>query len=154
MNSPPDFDVIIVGGGMAGASLAIALAAENIRIALIEAVSPRAESQPSYDERGLALSLASQRILISLDLWDAVSSSANPIEHVHVSDQYHFGFVRLHAEQMHLPALGHVVLARELGRILMERINVTKNIQFICPAQVNHITIRPLNASLRKGRWL
>ena len=40
---------------MAGASLAIALAAENIRIALIEAVSPRAESQPSYDDRGLAL---------------------------------------------------------------------------------------------------
>lgn len=148
MNSPPDFDVIIVGGGMAGASLAIALAAENIRIALIEAVSPRAESQPSYDDRGLALSLASQRILISLDLWDAVSSSANPIEHVHVSDQYHFGFVRLHAEQMHLPALGHVVLARELGRILMERINVTKNIQFICPAQVKDIVIHPEQAEV------
>lgn len=148
MSSPPDYDVIIVGGGMAGANLAIALAAENTRIALIEAISPCAESQPSYDDRGLALSLSSQRILNSLGLWDAVCDSANPVEHVHVSDQHHFGFVRLHAEQMHLPALGHVVLARELGRILMERINVTKNIHFICPAQVKDIVIHPEQAEV------
>jgi len=148
MSSPSDFDVVIVGGGMAGASLAIALAAENIRIALVEAVSPRAESQPSYDDRGLALSLSSQRILNRLGLWDAVCDSANPIEHVHVSDQHHFGFVRLHAAQMHLPALGHVVLARELGRILMERVSVLKNIHFFCPARVKNIVIQPEQAAV------
>ncbi len=148
MTLPPDYDVIIVGGGMTGASLAVALAAGNTRIAVIEAVSPRAENQPSYDDRGLALSLSSQRILNGLGLWDVICKSANPIEHVHVSDQHHFGFVRLHAEQMHLPALGHVVLARELGRILMERISVTKNIHFICPAQVKDIVIRPERAEV------
>jgi 2-octaprenyl-6-methoxyphenol hydroxylase len=148
MSLQPDFDVVIVGGGMAGASLAIALAAENTRIAMIEAVLPGAEDQPSYDDRGLALSLSSQRILNSLDLWDAVCDSANPIEHVHVSDQHHFGFVRLHAEQMNLSALGHVVLARELGRILMERISVLNNIHLICPARVRDIVIHPDHAEV------
>ena len=148
MSSSSDYDVIIVGGGMVGATLAIALAADNNRIALIEAVSPHAENQPSYDDRGLALSLSSQRVLNYLGLWDAICDSAIPVEHVHVSDQNHFGFVRLHAQQMHLPALGHVVLAREIGQILMEQINVRKNIHFICPAQVNKIVVHTAQAEV------
>jgi 2-octaprenyl-6-methoxyphenol hydroxylase len=141
MNSLHDYDVVIVGGGMVGASLAVALSSENIRIAVIEPVTPRTQEQPSYDDRGLALSISSQRILQQLGLWDAISATANPIAHVHVSDQYHFGFVRLHAERLHVPALGHVVLARELGQVLMGRISATKNIDFICPAQVSDVVI-------------
>jgi 2-octaprenyl-6-methoxyphenol hydroxylase len=143
MSSLHDYDVIVVGGGMVGATLAIALSAANTRIALIEAVSPRAASQPSYDDRGLALSLSSRKILAGLGLWDAISKTANPIEHVHVSDQHHFGFVRLHAEPMQLPALGHVVLARELGKVLMDRISSADNIDFVCPAQVQRVAIHP-----------
>ena len=155
MNSLHDYDVIIVGGGMVGASLAVALSSENIRIAVIEPVTPLNLNQPSYDDRGLALSLSSQRILQQLGLWNAISTTANPIEHVHVSDQHHLGFVRLHAERMSLPALGHVVLARELGLVLMDRINATSNIDFICPAQVNDIVIHPEQAEvtlLRDGK--
>src|SRR5690606_10539850 len=133
---------------MVGASLAIALSSENIRIAVIEPVTPRTQDQPSYDDRGLALSISSQRILQQLGLWDAVCSTANPIEHVHVSDQHHFGFVRLHAERMQVLALGHVVLARELGRVLMDRINATANIDFICPAQVSDVVINAEKAEV------
>lgn len=143
MTSQPEYDVIIAGGGMTGASLAIALSQENIRIAVIEAISPRADIQPSYDDRSLALSLSSQRILQGLGLWDAVSTSANPIHHIHVSDQHHFGFVRLHAEIMHVTALGYVVIARELGRVLMEKISAAKNIDLICPAVLKDIVIQP-----------
>jgi 2-octaprenyl-6-methoxyphenol hydroxylase len=155
MNSLHDYDVVIVGGGMVGASLAVALSSENIRIAVIEPVTPRTQDQPSYDDRGLALSISSQRILRQMSLWDAVCSTANPIEHVHVSDQHHFGFVRLHAERMYVPALGHVVLARELGRVLMDRINATTNIDFICPAQVSDVVIHTEKAEvtlLRDGK--
>src|SRR5690606_17292559 len=87
-------------------------------------------------------------ILQQLGLWDAVCSTANPIEHVHVSDQHHFGFVRLHAERMQVLALGHVVLARELGRVLMDRINATANIDFICPAQVSDVVINAEKAEV------
>ena len=143
-----DYDVIIVGGGMVGASLAIALAETEARIAVIEAVSPASNQQPSYDDRGLALSLSSQRVLQALGLWDQIAATANPVRHVHISDQHHFGYVRLHAGSLNLFALGYVVLARELGQVLLSRIKHSGTIDFICPAQVtavdmqeNHVTV-------------
>ena len=153
MTSLPDYDVVIAGGGMTGASLAVALAGENIRIAIIEAVSPRSDDQPSYDDRGLALSLSSQRVLQGLNLWEKVSATSCPVQHVHVSDQHHFGFVRLHAEAMSIPALGYVVVARELGRILLEKINSANNIDLICPASIEDIVIQTDRAviNLKQG---
>ncbi len=141
MKSLPEYDVIIVGGGMVGASLASALCANKIRIAVVEAVPSRSENQPSYDDRGLALSLSSQRILAGLGLWDKLCST--PVQHVHVSDRYHFGFVRLHAEMLHVPALGYVVTARELGRVLKNRLDTADNIEFLCPATVDAVRIGP-----------
>jgi 2-polyprenyl-6-methoxyphenol 4-hydroxylase len=143
MQAAPEFDVIIVGGGMTGASLAIALSAANIRIALVEAVPADAEVQPSYDDRGLALSLSSQRIYQGLQIWEAIRSAANPIEHVHISDQHHFGFVRLHARDLRVPALGYVVPARELGQVLMHQVGAARNIEFICPASVTSAVTGP-----------
>jgi 2-octaprenyl-6-methoxyphenol hydroxylase len=137
-----EYDVIIVGGGMTGASLALALAGTNARIAIIEATSPSSEQQPSYDDRGLALSLSSQRVLQGLGIWDQVAATANPIRHVHVSDQHHFGFVHLHAEILNLFALGYVVLAREIGHVLLQKIKHTGNVDFICPARVTAIDIK------------
>jgi len=136
-----DYDIIIAGGGMVGASLACALHEENSRIAVIEPVSPRTLDQPSYDDRGLALSLASQRILAGLGLWRSVSGSANPIRHIHVSDRHHFGFVRLDAEMMQLQALGYVVIARELGRVLLDHLAKAKTIDVFCPATVNGVNL-------------
>ena len=74
------YDIIIAGGGMVGASLALALADSGLSIALIEAVSPASDNQPSYDDRGLALSLSSQRIFAALGVWQQVEQNANPIK--------------------------------------------------------------------------
>lgn len=133
------YDIVIVGGGMVGASLACALANEDVSIALIEAVSISTGQQPSYDDRGLALSLASQKIFNAFGLWPDIAVNANPIKHVHVSDKGRFGFVRLHADMLNLEALGYVVIARELGQALMSRVEQSDNIDFICPASVEQI---------------
>lgn len=135
------YDIIIVGGGMVGASLACSMINQNVRIALIEAVTLKANDQPSYDDRGLALSLSSHRILQNLDVWSHVVVNANAIKHIHISDRGHFGFVRLHASDLNLDALGHVVIARELGQALMLKIEQASNIDFICPANVSDIKI-------------
>ena len=145
MKSLPDYDVVIVGGGMVGASLASALSAEQIRVAVIEAVPARAGDQPSYDDRGLALSLSSQRILAGLGLWDTLCCS--PIRHVHVSDRKHFGVVRLHADMLRIPVLGYVVIARELGRVLLDRLHEADNVDFFCPATVEGLSIEPASAT-------
>src|SRR5271154_3856059 len=88
------FDVAIVGGGMVGATLAVALAPLGLRIALIEAIPHNAAAQPSFDERTTALSNGSRRILETLGVWHEIDALATPIARIHVSDQGRFGFAR------------------------------------------------------------
>ena len=141
MRSPREFDVIIAGGGLTGASLALALSNGAGRVALIEAVPPASDSQPSYDGRGLALALSSQRILHGLGVWEVISRLATAIKHIHVSDQHHFGVVRLHAQDLRVPALGYVVSTRNLGSVLMQKVSAAPGIEFICPATVTGVDI-------------
>ena len=145
---PHDFDIIIVGGGAVGAAFACALKDSKLKIAVIEAVSPKADIQTSYDDRGLSISLSSKNILDNLGLWQNISPYSNPIKHIHVSDQHHFGFVRMDAESMAVPALGHIVLARELGKVLIQTIEAADNISFLCPASVTAVEISVLSASV------
>ncbi|MFO0451898.1 MAG: FAD-dependent oxidoreductase, partial [Pseudomonadota bacterium] len=97
--APIDCDVAIVGGGMVGASLALALAALPLRVVVVEAVPPEADSQPSFDTRTTALSNGSRRVFQGLGVWDEIVRSATPIRRIHVSDRGHFGFARLSAEE-------------------------------------------------------
>lgn len=142
-----DYDIAIIGGGMAGASLACCLLDKSLRIAVIEQISPGANLQPSYDDRGLALTLSSQRLLNAIKIWKDCADRANPIRHIHISDQGKFGLVHLHATELQLPALGHVVVARELGKALLNKITTHPDIDFICPATVTSAT--PTNHSVK-----
>ena len=143
-----DYDIIIVGGGAVGASLACALKQSKLKIVVIEAVSPKADIQPSYDDRGLSISLSSKNILANLGLWQNISSHSNPVKHIHVSDQHHFGFVRMDAESMDVSALGHIVLARELGKALIKTIEAADNINLLCPASVTAVEISDSSATV------
>jgi 2-octaprenyl-6-methoxyphenol hydroxylase len=114
-----DYDVIIAGGGMVGASLAHALARGGLRVALVEPVPPSGPVQPSYDDRAIALAYGTRRILEWLGVWAALAPLAEPIEKVHVSERGLFGFTRLDAREEDVEALGYVVTARDLGRVLL-----------------------------------
>ena len=127
-----DYDVIIVGGGMVGASLACALSAQNLRIALVEAHALNDQSQPSYDDRAIALSYGTQRILHTMGVWPHLEQEATPILHIHVSDKGHFGAARIHHDEENVPALGYVTAARVLGQALYQFLNRHSNIELIC----------------------
>ncbi len=116
------FDIAIVGGGMVGASLAVALAPLGLKVAVMEAVPHDCASQPSFDERTTALSNGSRRILETLGVWADVAAWATPIRKIHISDQGHFGFARIDAADFGLAAMGHVVPNRVLGRALWSRL--------------------------------
>jgi 2-octaprenyl-6-methoxyphenol hydroxylase len=137
------FDIVIVGGGMVGASLAVALAPLGLRVALIEAVPHDSVSQPSFDERTTALSNGSRRILKTLGVWSEVHSLATPIRKIHVSDQGRFGFARIDAAEQGLTAMGYVVPNRALGVALWQRLQASANVQVYCPAEVSSITTAP-----------
>src|ERR1019366_1514917 len=134
------FDIAIVGGGMVGASLAVALDGLGVRMALIEAVPHDAASQPSFDERTTALSNGSCRILETLGVWPAVSASATPIRKIHVSDQGRFGFARVDAAEQGLRAMGYVVPNRALGAALWSALAPSASVRVFCPAQVLRVT--------------
>jgi 2-octaprenyl-6-methoxyphenol hydroxylase len=132
-------DVAIVGGGMVGATLAVALAPLKLRVAIIEAVPHNAAAQPSFDERTTALSNGSRRILETLDVWPALSVHATPIRKIHVSDQGRFGFARIDAAEQGLAAMGYVIPNRALGTALWTRLQATPALQVYCPAEVSHL---------------
>jgi len=70
-----DFDVLIAGGGLVGGSLAIAMASTNCRVGLVEAVPHDSQAQPSFDDRTIALSRGSCRILDGLGIWSKIADT-------------------------------------------------------------------------------
>jgi 2-octaprenyl-6-methoxyphenol hydroxylase len=141
-------DIAIVGGGMVGASLALALEGSGLKVALIEAVAPTDSSQPSFDERTTALSNGSRRILQTLGAWSGVASAATAIRRVHISDQGRFGFARIDAAEQGLQALGYVVPNRALGAALWSPLASGGNVRLYCPAQVLDVTPGAENVEL------
>jgi len=133
------FDIAIVGGGMVGASLAVALQGLDLRVALIEAVPHDSAAQPSFDERTTALSNGSRRILETLGVWPAVAAMATPIAKIHVSDRGHFGFARIDAAEQGLKALGYVVANRALGAALWAQLRRREEVRVYCPAQIARV---------------
>ncbi len=136
------FDVAVVGGGMVGASLCVALRSLAIRVALIEAVPHDSAAQPSFDERTTALSNGSRRILETLELWPAIRAATTPIAKIHISDRGRFGFARIEAREQGLEAMGYVVPNRALGDALWSRLANSDRLRVFCPAEVSRIEAR------------
>jgi len=132
-------DIAIVGGGLAGASLALALAPLGFDIVVIEAVSFKASTQPSYDDRTLALSHSSCRILNGIGLWTGLMPDATAIRGITVSEPGRPGSVVLDPAEMGLSEFGHVVEARSFGEAVTSELERAQNIAIICPASVTGI---------------
>ena len=150
-----DTDVIIAGGGLAGATLALALSREipELRVTVVEAVplSPDAlpdDYQPSYDARSTALAWGSKLIFDQLGLWPELSQHATPIRHIHVSDRGHFGATRLHAQDHGQQALGYVIDNRWMGLCLMRALLDT-NVRWQAPAEVTGMVPTPEGVSVQ-----
>lgn len=140
-----EYDVVIVGGGMTGATLAIALAqlkptAKPWRIALIEAKIPQQHSQSGFDGRAIALSAGSIEALQSLKLWAEWQSAAHAIRHIHVSENGHAGRVTMAAEEFQLAALGYVLELSVAGQQLYRTLPTYLNITHYCPSQLISFT--------------
>lgn len=131
MSGTREFDIVIAGGGMVGATLALALAPTGWRIGLVDPVAVGGPSSPSFDDRATALSWSSRRLFQALGLWDGLVSDAAAITHIHVSEQGRLGRARLHARDLDQSALGHVVPNRSIGRVLAAAMQDESGIEWI-----------------------
>jgi 2-octaprenyl-6-methoxyphenol hydroxylase len=134
-------DVIIVGGGMVGASLACALSGQGLRIAVIEDVAPATRAGPGYDDRAIALAYGTSRILDGLGLWQPLLGDTTPIHRIHVSDRGHFGTAHMDRADEGLPAIGYVVPARAIGQVLEAALAEAADVERFCPAQVTGVEL-------------
>lgn len=135
-----DFDLVIVGGGMVGASLACALGNQSIKVAMIEAFNPKLDTPPSYDDRAIALSYGTSQIFRALGLWEQLATKTTPIKRIHVSDRGHLGVTRIDHKEEKVDALGYVITARDLGQILYGALSQYPNLQILKPAQLTDVT--------------
>ena len=145
-----EYDIVIVGGGMVGASLALCLSQQlsaQTRIMLVESFPfPEQNEQwqknysPSFDARSTALSYSSRIIYEHLGLWSILAARLCPINAIHVSDRGHIGSAALHAQDTAWDALGYVVENAWLGQILIRQLQIEHRIELVSPATVSAVT--------------
>jgi 2-octaprenyl-6-methoxyphenol hydroxylase len=147
-----NYDMVIVGGGMVGISLALLLAQQqpDWKILLLEAQayenSDKRNHHPSFDSRSTALSWSSRKIFQAAGLWSELEPHTSAIKKIHVSDRGHMGLTRISAEEAGVEALGYVVENRWIGAVLLAKLAATR-VEMMAPERVAKIV--PLKSGVR-----
>lgn len=136
-----DYDLLIIGGGLVGASLACALVGQDLRIGLVEAAPLPVSDHPGYDDRSIALAEGTRRIFQTLGLWEALAADATPIRQIHISERGSPGFAHLDRQEEGVAALGYVAEARRIGQALLARLPKLPGVELLCPARLDTVAI-------------
>ncbi|CAH0524641.1 2-octaprenyl-6-methoxyphenyl hydroxylase [Vibrio hippocampi] len=151
------YDVVIVGGAMSGATLALALdqaSQQQLKIAVVESYQINDHAHPGFDARSIALSLGTVNLLKQWHLWSLIADHGTAIKHIHVSDQGHAGMTEFTASDYHLPAMGYVVELAEVGKRFNQALRQNDNITLYCPYQLENLdqTSDSVLISLKDGQ--
>ena len=138
------YDVVVVGGGLVGASFALNLSQQindsAYSILVVEAVdSTNFDQQPSFDSRSTALSFGSRQIFETMKLWSAITPLVEPIIEIQVSDRGHFGRTTLSSAEQGVEALGYVIENRELGDVLGRAMQTSSGVSLLAAATITQI---------------
>jgi len=124
---------------MVGASLAVALKDSGLSIAIVEAFAWKSEQQPSFDDRSIALSYGSKKILDAMSVWPEIENRCQPIKTIHVSDRGYFGATRLYHDEEKVDALGYVIENRVMGEVLQAKLESMSHVDVLMPATVEAV---------------
>jgi len=148
-----DCDILIVGGGLNGPALALALAGNGLRITIVDSLPVTTRTNPAFDGRAYALALATRRMLAALNIWPVVENNSQPILDIVVSDgrpgegaapwALHFD----HREIEEGP-MGHMLEDRYLRRALLDAVAANPDITQISDATVIAQTVHPTHVSV------
>ncbi len=154
-------DILIVGGGLSGPILALALAQTGQRVTVIDALEKETRTAADFDGRSYAVALTSQRLLDGIGIWDTIADHSQPILEIKVSDGragegpspffMHFD----HAEIEEGP-MGHMVQDRHLRRALIEAMEKTEGITHLAGETVTDQAVTPggVTLTLSSGKTL
>lgn len=152
------YDVLIIGGGMVGLTLACALGRSALRVAVVEAFEPH---EPLADEdyalRVSAINKSSQQVFEHIHAWQGMlQRRACAYQQMHVWDATGDGKIHFDAADLGTDGLGHIIENRVVQYALYEQACQLDSVQLICPAEVTEIDYQPQGScvSLRDGRCL
>ncbi|SFC32367.1 2-octaprenyl-6-methoxyphenol hydroxylase [Marinospirillum celere] len=144
-------DIALIGGGLVGASLALALQPlaerQGLKVTLLESHPPSTQApekdwQPSFDARSSAISWGTRLIYERLGLWENLEPHAYPIKHIQVSDRGYLGSTQLDHQEQGTQALGYVVPNAWLGKNLwaaLQQVN-HQHLEILAPAEVERVS--------------
>jgi 2-octaprenylphenol hydroxylase len=151
------FDVIIIGGGIVGATAACALGRAGVRVAIVEARQPVPVDQQKPDSRVFAITRASERIFRSLGVWENIASQGVfAFTDMEVWDAAGEGMTHFDAAELGEPCLGHMIEPRIIETALSEQLASDNHITRFCPARFKTVDTRDesVTVTLEDGQCL
>lgn len=132
-------DVLIVGGGLVGGTLACALSHWGLRTIVVDTQDPSVGLDAEFDGRASAIALASQRLLESVGLWDLVAENACPIRDIRVTEGNSPFFLHYDHSDTQSEAFGYMLENRAIRRALHDRISDLDNIRILAPDRIHNL---------------
>jgi 2-octaprenyl-6-methoxyphenol hydroxylase len=155
-NTPLIYDLVIVGGGIVGVTLAAALEHSGLSVLIVEA---QQKAEAIAKGQAYAIQLSSSRLWDAMGVWSAIEPQVQCFKQVHLSDAEDNHIVQFTPADLNLPVLGHVAEHRVLLQALLDRLQTCENVNWCCPAQVEQtlaspdyteLTIKMLGSDSRK----
>ncbi len=144
-------DVVIIGGGVVGITLASALGLQGRQVVVVEAREPVAfKPDDEYDLRVFAVSPGSQAIFTALGVWPMISARRiSPYRHMHVWDAGGNGQIDFDCLDVGEPRLGHIIENRVLQDALLQRLHELPNVQWCCPDSLADFEVADCGVEVR-----
>lgn len=131
-----DAEVLIIGGGLVGATLAIALGQAGLEVAVVDTQDPKEGLDAGFDGRASAIALATRRVLQRLDIWPALDKAAAPIKDIRVSEGRSLFFLHYDHKDAGNEAFGYMVENRNMRKALFRRLQELDNVRLFAPDRV------------------
>ena len=158
MHESKQYDVVIIGGGMVGLTLACALGQQEFNVAVVEAYEPSdIQAGDEYELRVSAISKSSQQVFKNINAWRGMSQRrASPYQHMHVWDSTGDGKIHFDAADLGVDVLGHIIENRVVQFSLYEQCQQLHTVELLCPKQVKdiHFTQQQSEVVLDDGRCI
>ncbi len=135
-----EFDVVIIGGGLVGGPLGLALAGAGASVAVIEADTPDVQLDAAFDGRASAITSASQAMLAAVGLWESIEAEAQPILDIRVIDGHSPLFVHYDHRELGLGPLGYMVENRTIRRAVSARLDALDGVTLLSGRRVVRLT--------------
>jgi 2-octaprenyl-6-methoxyphenol hydroxylase len=136
-------ELIVVGGGLTGLTLAIACAQAGIEVAVIDREDPAAMVAEPFDGRTTAIAHGSMQVLNGIGLWPLVADAAEPILEIRVADGGSTLFLHYDHRDIGSAPLGYIVENRILRGALLERAGALPSLRHLAPLAVERVERRP-----------